>query len=483
MSAARLSYNQTMFADEVKRALRDKCLAPEGGKLLLAVSGGADSMTLLHSLLGGPWKILVGHFNHQIRPEAGEDAEFLADQCAAWGVDLVVGSADVPAQAKAGKIGVEEAARMARYRFLLGLAEEESALGLVLGHNQDDNLETILMHFLRGSGLYGLRGLSYRRKLPAINPRIPILRPMLDWTKTEILAYCRTNKLPFVEDASNQSPRYFRNRLRHELMPLLDELNPAWRANVLRNAALAKNEAELLDVLTETTFADVVESSATEVKVNRSAFLSQPPALQTRFLLQTLKKIAPQRRDLSYGQVQRLRRAIVEGRRGMHLSDGLEMRLLADRFMLRGKAQNTVTNEWPQLPNIAEITFTPGEKVQLAGGWRLVTEIADANQIILTGQHAGPWHAWLAWEDGALSIRRPLPGERMRPIGMQGRQKISDIFINLKVPRSVRAAWPLVCTNGQPAWLAGLRIADSHKLVGNEKKVLHLYLEQDGNSA
>ena len=94
-------------------------------------------------------------------------------------------------------------------------------------------------------------------------------------------------------------------------MPLLDELNPAWRANVLRNAALAKNEAELLDLLTETSFADAVESSATEIKVNRSAFLSQPSALQTRFLLQTLKKIAPQQRDLSYGQVQRLRRAIV----------------------------------------------------------------------------------------------------------------------------------------------------------------------------
>lgn len=449
---------------------------------MLAVSGGADSMALLHSLLGGPWKILVGHFNHQIRPEAGEDAEFLANRCAAWGVELVVGSGDVPAQAKAGKIGVEEAARMARYRFLLGLAEEESAFGLVLGHNQDDNLETILMHFLRGSGLYGLRGLSYRRKLPAINSRIPILRPMLGWTKIEILAYCRANELPFVEDASNQSPRYFRNRLRHDLMPLLDELNPAWRANVLRNAVLAKNEAELLDVLTETTFADAVESSDAGITVSRSAFLGQPPAMQTRFLLQTLKKIAPQQRDLGYGQVQRLRRAIAEGRRGMHLSDGLEMRLLADRFILRGKAQNIVTNEWPQLPDIAEIAFTPGESVLLAGGWRLMSELLVTAQINQNGQDAGRWHAWLPWEDGALSIRRPMQGERMRPIGLQGRQKISDIFINLKVPRSVRAAWPLVCVDGQPSWLAGLRIADSHKLIGDEKKVLHLYLEQDEKS-
>jgi tRNA(Ile)-lysidine synthase len=198
-------------------------------RLVVAVSGGPDSLALLHLLsrreLHPAANLVVGHLNHQLRPSAAADATFVAETAAAWGLECHTESVDVAGLARRDGLSLEEAGRGARYQFLARLAHAVGAAHVAAGHNADDQAETVLMHFLRGAGLSGLRGMRPAGPLPG-DPAITLLRPFLTTGRAEIEAYCQEHGLAPLTDASNTDTTYFRNRLRHELLPYLAGYNP-----------------------------------------------------------------------------------------------------------------------------------------------------------------------------------------------------------------------------------------------------------------
>ncbi len=223
-------------------------MLPEGSSVLCAVSGGADSMCLLHWLHAlqqeRRFRLYAAHFEHGIRgDESLRDAAFTEEQCRRLGIPCTLGRGDVPAFAAQQKIGLEEAARVLRYRFLEETADRLGCDRIATAHNQNDNAETMLMNLCRGAGTRGLAG------IPPVRGRL--IRPLLATDRASIEAYLRENDIPHIEDSSNQDDRNTRNRIRHQLLPLLEEMNPSMLLAFSRTASLLREDEEYLNRLAE----------------------------------------------------------------------------------------------------------------------------------------------------------------------------------------------------------------------------------------
>src|SRR5438874_9686699 len=256
-------------------------LFPESGTIIVAVSGGADSLCLLHVLnrLCGsrpearyPAVLLhVAHLNHKLRGEASsQDAAYVAQLADSWGLPVTIGEIDVPALARQEGRSLEDAARTARYRFLREVAQGQS---IAVAHHADDQVETLLLHWLRGSGLAGMVGMLPRQE--------DIIRPLLEVSHAETVAYCQQHALLPLEDASNSDPRFLRNRIRHELLPLLESMNPGIRSTLLRTAEVVRVDIEWIEAQVDNSWPLVVVSEHEDsIKLNISALLALPLSLQ-----------------------------------------------------------------------------------------------------------------------------------------------------------------------------------------------------------
>ena len=213
-------------------------LPPEGGTVIVGYSGGADSTALLHLMtrLAGAFNLRVhaAHLHHGMRPEADDDVRVCEAVCAGLGVPLHVERVDVPALAQAQRVSLEEAGRNARYAFFDRLARDLNAVAVALAHTRDDQIETILINLLRGTGPRGLCGMPYNRDR--------IIRPLLDSTRAQTHQYCAAQGLPTVFDSTNLDPHQLRRRVRMELIPLLRDLSPAFDRHLLRLADILENE-------------------------------------------------------------------------------------------------------------------------------------------------------------------------------------------------------------------------------------------------
>ncbi|MFL5628612.1 MAG: tRNA lysidine(34) synthetase TilS, partial [Ktedonobacteraceae bacterium] len=259
-------------------------LLPDSGTVIVAVSGGADSLCLLHilhRLCGDPAKhyprvqLHVAHLDHKLRGDAASaDAAYVAQLAAAWGLPATIGAIDVPALARQEKRSLEEAARVARYRFLRAAAAGQR---IAVAHHADDQVETLLLHWLRGGGVAGMVGMQPHQQ--------DIIRPLLSTRRAEILAYCLRHNLQPLQDTSNTDPRFLRNRIRHELLPLLESMNPSIRTTLLRNAEVVRVDAEWIEAQVDNSWPEVVVSAQeTSIALNATALLALPLSIQRHLL-------------------------------------------------------------------------------------------------------------------------------------------------------------------------------------------------------
>ena len=415
-------------------------------KLIVAVSGGCDSVALLHMLkrLRGALRLElhVASLDHGLRGRAGRgDLAFVGELAEAWGLPNTLGQADVPRLSRAWGMGTEAAARRARYDFLARVARQVDSQFVVLGHHADDQAETVLMNIVRGSGLRGLGGMRPVSPLPG-HPQLTVIRPLLAVTRAELEQYCEANGLLYRQDETNWDTRYRRNYLRHEVMDRLSRLNPAVTSALNRLADSAAIDDEFIagqeDALAKATLCSWGDGCS----ISRPLFLEAHPALQCRLLRRAFQQLATAGESLPHAQTLDLLAFCQKARSGSGRDIGaaLELRVVYDEIRIQRKGSREPAGDYRIVPADTDIVLKPAKGLEIGGlSIRFCAEASDCQ----TG-------AWLVLPVGCeLRLRTRRAGDRFKPMGMGGRsRKLKHWMIDRKIPRRLRGQIPLLCADG-----------------------------------
>ncbi len=497
----------------VRETIGRYALLPAGEVVVLGVSGGPDSLAMLHLLsrLAGEYRVAlhVGHLNHGLRgADADADASYVAAMSREWGVPCTVDSADVAALAIERGLAIEETARQARYAFLARLARAVGGRTVAVAHNADDQVETVLMHLLRGAGLAGLRGMRPASRLEEMRLGDPslredgdaspgrtafapyrqslrddedsslrLIRPLLEAPRTEVEAYCRAHGLRPRFDTSNLDRTYFRNRLRHELIPYLETYNPNVREVIRRMAeAIAGDYALLRQQLVEV-WPRVVRHASDEAIVFDLALLrGLPEGLQRSVLREAVHRLRRSLRDISWVHIDDALRVVMKGQVGAAatLPRGLLLTVGYDVITLAPVGYSTSRPDVPQITREIAPIPVPG-RVALQGGW--VFDVARIPRKALPPDWLRNPDPDLAYLDagrcaGPLGLRPRREGDWIIPLGLGHRQRLRDLMINAKVPRDEREGLPLLACGDDIAWVVGLRIDERFAVTEDTTEVL-----------
>jgi tRNA(Ile)-lysidine synthase len=437
--------------------------------------------------------------------EADADAAFVAALAADWGLAVTVEVANVPALARADRMAPEEAARRARYAFLTRVAVRSAARTIAVAHNADDQVETVLMHFLRGSGLAGLRGMLPAAPLGDMRLEIgdsvgagqsPIsdlqslnlIRPLLDIPRADIEAYCTQHDLHPRFDRSNLDTTYFRNRLRLDLIPYLETYNPNIREVLRRTAAVITADHDLLHQELDITLERVVRSEAERAIVfDLAGWRALPLALQRSTLREAIHRLRRALRNIDFVHVEHAIDILSEGETGAQvtLPQGLMLTIGYDTFIVSGGHAGTVADEaYQELPDLP--LLSPGQVVPLAvpgrtplAGWVVTAEMLPGRA--LSDRQLAAARGWEAYLDAAAlgpspALRTRRPGDRFDPLGMQGRSKrLNEFMINEKIPAAWRDFIPLLVDQADHiVWVCGWRPAERARVTRGTQQVVHL---------
>ncbi|HDN80776.1 MAG TPA: tRNA lysidine(34) synthetase TilS, partial [Chloroflexi bacterium] len=390
---------------KIRRLVAEYRLFSSGEKVIVGVSGGPDSLCLLHVLnrLKDEWGISlhVAHLHHQIRgADADEDASFVERIAKEWGLPITLEARDVPALARKEGMGIEEAARYARYQFLAEVALREGARTIAVGHNADDQVETVVMHWLRGSGLAGLRGMLPRTRLVVGGKEYDLwlVRPLLGVTRAEIEAYCREHGLQPRFDLSNLDTTYFRNLLRHELIPYLESFNPRFKELVRRSARLFADDYDFLHQQLEAVWPQVVESEEDEgIVFSLPRWRELHPSMQRAVLREAVRRMRRGLRDINWIHIEDARRALLTKGAGtkVTLPQGLLLTIGYGIFFI-GEEGFTPQEDVPLLEGYELPLETPG--VTKLPGTRWTVEVRILRRTELPSEwrtNPDPWQAFL----------------------------------------------------------------------------------------
>lgn len=475
--------------ERVRKTLKDECCLSSSDTVVIGVSGGPDSVCLLHLLWQLRFAIIVAHLDHQIRPESEMEAQFVADFSRQLNLPFASQTVNVRQFAEVEGRSIEESARILRYQFIFETAQKKGAQAVITAHNADDQVETVLMHFLRGSGLSGLRGMQFRTLPNPWNTHIPLLRPMLNIWREEIMAYLGENQLKYCQDASNLDLSYYRNRLRHELLPILGDYNPGIRRRIWQTSIIVHQDLELLDPILVQAWNDCLRyESASKIAFDTHQFANYSSALQRHLFRRAGFLLRPEIRDLDFNALQRVVMFIRQPSRSKQMDwiAGLHLSISAGLIWLLYKEKEIPQcNDFPLLsPGTINSLPVPGE-VLLDNDWMIRSEIiADVvTAYEQARQNPDPYQVWIDPGDPrvTLSIRTRLPGDVIKSLGMNGHTvKISDLMINQKIEKSARDSWPLVLAGDEIAWVPGLRVSESFRLKPDSRLVIYLRITQPG---
>jgi len=462
----------------VKTYIARHNLLEKNDRVLVGVSGGPDSIALLHIL----WrlqeeyslKIHVAHLNHMFRgSEAREDAEFVRKFCQRLQLPCTIEEENVPAFLAKSRMSAEEGARFLRYRFFARVAASIQASKIALGHQADDQAETILLNFLRGTGLKGLAGMRPKRD--------KYIRPLLGVTRAEIEEYLKVNNLPSRTDASNLEPVYTRNEIRLRLMPLLKtSYNPNLVNNLNQLAEILREEDDYLEEITNDNFQEYVKVGANELAISREILLKLPLALRRRLLRLMFQTLSGQTANLTFKTVAKMERFVEQASPDKNLGLPLEI-------VLKNKAGIIILSKPPNLSKQKDYKLT----LEVPGSILLPNNHYLVSEVLLTPEN---WQYYKKAEDNEayldldliklpLKVRNRRPGDIFFPLGLNRRKKLKDFFIDQKVPQGERDSIPIVTDSDDCIiWVGGYRIDERVKISEETKKVLHLSIKKTENT-
>ena len=472
--------------NNIESIFRENCKLTRDRPILVGVSGGPDSLCLMESLRQAGYPVIVAHFNHKLRPDSDTEANTLEKTTSRKNIPSIFESGDVHTFAESEGLSIEEAARTMRYRFLFAQARARNAQALAVGHTADDQVETVVMNFLRGAGLTGLKGMTYRSMLPAFDDSMPIVRPLLDVWREETVVYCAANGLRPYYDPSNDSLNFLRNRIRHLLIPQLETYNPRFREAVWRTArSLSNDYAALIEVI-DATWNECVRSAGPGlVTFDADLLCAYAPGLQRNLIRRALEHIIPGISDLRYSTLDSAATFLSTRRYGrIDLTGGVRLLLEGDLVYVAGKAVKLPFERWPQLPQGEESLLMPiPGQLNLSGGWLFSCELWRIPALALEQalNNENPFQVWLDASrlPNKLEVRARRPGDRFEPFGMDGHTiKLSDFFINEKLPQRARDGWPLLCSGDTVIWVPGYRPAHPYRLTDKTRQVIYFTLTQ-----
>lgn len=423
----------------VRHAL-DALRLPPDATIVSALSGGADSVALLHALRSEArprgYRVVAAHLDHRLRDDSGQDAAFCRALCASLGVPLRSAHADVAARARRDGDGVEQAARLARHAFLRRVRDEEGAALVALAHTRDDQAETVLLRLLRGSGRRGLGAMRERTR--------GLWRPLLAVSRADVVAHLAAAGIEWREDPSNRDLRFARNRVRHELLPYLEQhFNPHVRATLARSAQVLAQESDALGRAAARLVRRARAQDPGGPALSRQVLRAAPPAVAALAVRRLLAE-AGGLRDVGASHVRRLLGLVnvpaASGRR-LPLPDGRVALVRFDRLVIARASS-------PAAP-FAAVLDIPG-RVDLPDGRTLRAEEACAP----AGGSGSD--AIVAASAGALAVRTRRPGDRIRSRGRD--ISLKRFLLDRRVPADLRSGLPLVADGSRVVWVPGLPV-------------------------
>jgi tRNA(Ile)-lysidine synthase len=478
-------------------------LLPEQGTIVVAFSGGADSLCLLHLLdqLCGPSKrypsiqLHVAHLNHKLRGKTGShDAIAVARIARSLRLPITIGAIDVAALARNERRSIEDAARVARYHFLRSVAHLQSQpASIAVAHHGDDQVETLILHWLRGGGIASTIGLQPRQQ--------DIIRPMLVLTHAEALSYCQHHGLHPLEDESNSDTRFLRNHIRHDLLPLLEAINPGIRATLTRNAEVMQIDVGWIEAQITAAWPGVVTAEQDKyISLRRDVLLALPLSLQRHLLRRVTARLSTGQSPLElrhYKLIEELLQRESNGEElALHLPEHIHMICTGDIIVFTTHDNTMVTRIiHSSIRNNEAILPIPGHIAVPGTAWLAIAETISGAQLQLARkalQHEDWCTLWRVLASdrygvyidgdssrGTVKVRTRRDGDRMQPLGMTQEKKIQDILVDRHIPRSAREQIPLFFSDTHCIWLAGVSLDNRVRLSSTTQTIVRLSIVPD----
>lgn len=443
--------------------------------VIVATSGGPDSTALLYSLAylrkKYRFEIIAAFFDHGLSNLQYEDADLVKKITDALSIQLLTGFGEGPLFAKAHKLSPEEACRQLRYQFLAQSAHQTSSKFIALGHTEDDQTETILLNLIRGSGLKGLTGMKAlsTRYDNSLKTEIWLLRPLLNIKHTETVECCQENHLSTIEDQSNTDLRFKRNRIRMQVIPQLQKLNPSINQSFKNLAASLQVDYEFIMNTSNKIYQEITSVCDGKLTIDKSALNTFDPALQGRILQIAFMKFTGSRTSLSFKHIQMMKELLVTNEQStLCLPSGITF--YSDRQTFQLYRKDTASDLWSSSTHAMFELPIPGTVTY--GQW---TFNASLHQAFEQTKNLDPLKCAIVDYDAVGSsvlIRHWWPGDTFQPLGMNRSKKIQDFFVDEKVPRYKKSTIPLLVNPRGIFWIAGHRIAEWAKITNSTHTAL-----------
>jgi tRNA(Ile)-lysidine synthase len=458
-----------MLFDRVKRTIDRYRLLEKGDRLIVGVSGGVDSMVLLHLLNACretfDLSLIVAHVNHGFRPEESErEAELVEKESDRFRLPFEYGKFNAREFQKMGGLSPQDAARRIRFHFFYDLLRKHYAQKIALGHNADDQVETVLLRLVRGSGLRGLKGI-----LPIRERKV--IRPLLEVWREEIHSFALEKKIPFLSDSSNLKNDYLRNRIRLSLIPFIErEYQPNFKETLLRTSTILREEDDYLERGTEEAYQKIIHKAGDTLSFKWSEYQSLHRAIQWRVIRKLVERIHDGAGVIEDGGGADVLKVL----QNLHPSSPSFLLELPHGFWIEKRYDVVLLGKKEVKPS------SPFEVDLLCPGHTFIEEIEKEVVIEETDRdqfrdYSGPPNTALMDYENLrfpLKMRNFRPGDRFCPLGVKGTQKLKEFFIDHKVPKFERPSIPLLISEERIAWVVGYRIDERVKITEKTKRVL-----------
>lgn len=466
-----------MIIDKLKSDINTHKLFAKGEKILVCVSGGPDSVFLLHCLRNLPerlkLKLYVAHVNHNLRG-AESDAEelFVCNLSLSLGLPFFKCSVPTELIASKEKLTIEEAARNLRYNFFKNLCHIHKIKKIILAHTKDDQVETIIMRILRGTGIKGLGGMSFQ----SVQGAYRLIRPLLEIEKKDIVSFLKKNKIEYKIDSSNLKPNYFRNKVRLEIMPRLKELSPQIKENIFRIGIVSKQADDILQKKVSRVFSKIVTCRKNNIfSVNKQLFLKHPFVIRSEVIRRVIGNVKGDLNGIDFKHVRIVDDFITNAETlGKHLDLPKDIFIKKSRKVICFGEKNKDKDRSPK--NISYLLDL--------GGWKKIPELnmslhaekvkgfCDVSNI----KKCSPNVEYLDFDTikFPLEVRLRKDGDMFHPLGGKGRKKLKKFFIDQKLDDEQKDDVGLVVSGGIIAWVIGMRLGDPFKITKKTRQVVRI---------